>query len=482
MEQLLEGLFSPGEYKILCSTSSLVDYPSGYAVTSFPSLNNTGDDIVLKTNTLLIIDKISYTDDWYKDISKADGGYTIERINPNDPCSDINNWMASNSPTGGTPLLVNSVNNTTPDTQVPSLLSANALSPNFLEVNFSEGMDSTSLVDALYSFNPSLTIQSIYVASTYANQALSQLYTFSVPNVSDCWLNATTISGNFALADNPVQGDLVINEILFDPITGGSDFIELYNRSSKVLNLKDYSIANFDNDTISNNKIITQNYTLFPNEYIVLTADSAYVRNTFPATISGTFYQMSLPSLNNDSSTIYLIDPSNLLLDKVSYKADWQFSLLDVTENKTLERIDPAGISNDKSNWHTAAEPIGFGTPGGKNSQFQSVIADGVFNTDKPAFSPDNDGFEDVIFFNLNQETGDNVVQLTIYDDFGRTVKKIWQSELIGTDNSVSWDGVNDNGIKTPIGVYFAVVSSFNTQNGKTFSKRIAFTLAGKLN
>lgn len=488
---IVSGFISPGEYKILCASASLTDYPTGYAVTSFPSLNNSGDDIVLKSNTGVIIDKLTYSDSWYNNDIKAEGGYTLERINSSDPCSDVNNWTASNASNGGTPGQVNSVNSTTPDTQSPTLISANALVPNFLELNFSEGMDSTSIANAIYSFNPSLSIQSIFLASTYTNQALiafnenfavNQLYTFSVNPVTDCWLNATSISGSFALADNPIAGDLIINEILYDPSTGGSDFIELYNNSSKVLNLKDYVIANYDNDTVSNAKLITGNYTLFPNEYVVLTADSMYVRNTFPATILGTFIEMSLPSLNNDSSTIYLISNTNLLLDRVSYTSDWQFSLLDDTEDKSLERIDPNGLSSDQSNWHTAAEPIGFGTPGGQNSQYLSVSADGDFTTSSPSFSPDNDGFEDVIFFTLKQEEVGNVAQLTIYDDFGREVKKIWKSELTGTESKVSWDGINENGIKAPLGIYFAVVSSFNSNSGITYSKRIAFTLAGKLN
>jgi hypothetical protein len=488
---IVSGFISPGEYKILCSTSSLTDYPLGYAVTSFPSLNNSGDDVVLKSNTGVIIDKLTYSDTWYNNDIKADGGYSLERINSADPCSDANNWTASNAIVGGTPGVINSVNSTVPDTQIPTLVSANALVPNFLELNFSEGMDSSSIANAVYSFNPNLSIQTIFLATTYTNQALiafnenfavNQLYTFSVNTVADCWLNATSISSNFALADEAVAGDLIINEILYDPSTGGTDFIELYNKSSKVLNLKDYIIANFDNDTIANPKIILGNYTLFPNEYVVLTADSMFVKNTFPATIPGTFIEMSLPSLNNDSSTIYLISNTNLLLDKVSYTSDWQFSLLDDTENKTLERIDPNGISNNKSNWHTAAEPIGFGTPGGRNSQYMTVAGDGTFSSNNPVFSPDNDGFEDVIFFTLKQEEVGNVSQLTIYDDFGREVKKIWKSELTGTENQVSWDGVNENGIKAPLGIYFAVVSSFNSNSGKTYSKRIAFTLAGKLN
>jgi hypothetical protein len=89
----------PGEYKILTATANVPEFTLSSAVgtTSFPSLNNAGDDVVLKNNTGLILDNLSYTDDWYQDEIKRDGGFSLELINPNDPCSDKDNWIASNS-------------------------------------------------------------------------------------------------------------------------------------------------------------------------------------------------------------------------------------------------------------------------------------------------------------------------------------------------------------------------------------------------
>lgn len=482
---ILSGFIGPNQYKILCATSSAPEFPGAYTVSSFPSYNNSNDDVVLKDNSGLIIDKISYTDDWYRDPLKEDGGYTLELINPNDPCSDASNWIASNNPNGGTPGAQNSVYNTTPDTQAPAFSGLIAYAPNYLLVQFSEGMDSLSLVNASFTSNPGLTVQSVAVGNTFSNQALltfnenlvlSQHYQFSYGLVRDCWLNATTLSGNFALADVPQAGDLVINEILFDPATGGSDFVEVYNRSSKVINLNGMAIANRE-DTVH----FTQNYFLNPASYVVLTPDSNYQKSTFPEAVPGRFYKTSLPSLNNDSSTIQLIYNA-ILIDKVSYNEDWHLSLIDDTENKTLERINPDGVSSSASNWHTAAETTGFGTPGKLNSQYMSSgDVSSTFGTSEPIFSPDNDGFQDVLLFQYNFDVG-MIATLKIFDNQGREIHTLFSSELLGQQGSFTWDGVAANNQKAPIGIYIAVIEAFSAEGGgKKFAKRVGFTLAGKL-
>lgn len=482
---ILSGFINPGQYKILCASSSAPEFPGSYTVSSFPSYNNSSDDVVLKDNAGAIIDKIAYTDDWYQDPIKKSGGYTLELINPNDPCSDASNWIASNHPNGGTPGTQNSVYNTAPDTQAPYITSLVALAPNYLEVHFSEGMDSVSLVNASFTSNPNLTVQSIAVASTFSSQAifvfnenlaLSQHYSFSYGTVSDCWLNAATLTGNFALADVPQAGDLVINEILFDPATGGSDFVEIYNRSSKVINLNGLSATNLDGDTVQ----LTQNFFLDPGTYVVLTPDSNYQKNTFPQAVPGRFYATPLPGLNNDSSTIQILYNS-IVLDKVSYNEDWHLSLIDDTENKTLERINPDGISSSASNWHTAAEPIGFGTPGKINSQYLTGSVSSTFGTTEPIFSPDNDGFQDVLLFQYNFEVG-MIATLKIFDNQGREVNTLFSSELLPQQGSFTWDGVMSNNQKAPIGIYIAVIEAFAADGGsKQFAKRVGFTVAGKL-
>lgn len=486
---IVSGWIQPGEYKVLCAASSATFYPDGYTVSAFPSLNNTSDAVVLKDTGSVEINRVNYTDDWYRDEIKQEGGYSLELINPNDPCPDGSNWIASNAISGGTPGAQNSVYDDTPDTEAPALVSVLATAPSTLQLVFSEGMDSTTLVNAVLTTNTSLTVSGITAPAAFADtvtitfgQAItqSQLYSFNYGSVSDCWGNSTTVNGTFALAEAPQPGDLVINELLFDPGTGGSDFVELYNRSAKVLDLYQYELARYDDGAISGNELIEPHYLLFPGEYVVLTPDSNFQLQQFPQAVSGTFLQMDLPLMNNDSSTVLLIC-QGVVLDRVSYTSDWHLSLIDDTENKTLERIDPNGVSSSASNWHTAAENIGFGTPGRQNSQYMIATVNGDFGTISSIFSPDNDGFEDVLLFYYTMPQGEMIATVKIYDERGRLVRELVKSEVLSLLGNFSWDGINDQNTKAQLGVYLAVIEAFSVDGNADFSKRIAFTLAGKL-
>ncbi len=478
----------PGEYKILCGSTVVDSFLNSVAVTSFPSLNNAGDDIVLKDNSLLVLDKISYTDQWFQDDLKKDGGYSIELINPNDPCSDETNWRASNSIEGGTPSLQNSIYSLTPDTQAPSLKTLLATAPNLLEVTFSEGLDSLSLVNALLNFNPSLTLSSTMLTESFPKKVFytfqenlvgSQVYGITMNNVADCWANATTLNGNFVLPETPIAGDLVINEILFNPITSGYDFVEIRNNSPKWIDLFHLQLGNFDDDTISNLKLIEEHFILKEGEYVVLTSDSLSQLQVYPFAIPGRFIEMSLPSFNNDSGTVYLVN-NQLVLDQVSYLEDWHFQLLDDFDGKSLERIDPFGKSDDLKNWHTAAEAVSFATPGSQNSQFAIGQESGKITLSSETFSPDNDGFEDVMQFNYEMQEAGMIGTIRIYDDRGRIIKELVKSELLATKGSFNWDGVTEKNQKASIGTYVVYFESFNS-DGVVLNVRKAFVLAGKM-
>jgi hypothetical protein len=488
---ITEGWLLPGEYKVLTATASIPLFTNTTAlgVTSFPSLNNAGDDVVLKDTYGQIIDKLTYTDDWYRDDIKQDGGYSLELINPNDPCSDADNWIASNWILGGTPGYVNSVWDLTPDTGVPEVILALALAPNFLELHFNEGMDSASLTNSALSFNPNLTIQNKFVLGAHPNLMTiqfnenlqgSQLYSFTIQSIADCWLNQADGSGTFILPEIPQPGDVVINEILQNPLTGGQDWIELYNNSSKVVNLKDWQLANFDNDTIDNFKTIPTNYILQPNDYVVIGKDSSFVKQNYPFALPGKFLYSELPSYNNDSGTVYLLYNSEII-DKVSYLDTWHFDLLDDTDGVSLERIDPSGESSGEFNWHSAAEDVGFATPGRINSQYRPVVSNGEISLTTDIFSPDNDGYEDVLQISYELASAGMLGKAQIFDDRGRLVRTIFTNELLGTSGTFSWDGVTDNQVKASIGVYVLVVEVFSTDGGVFFAKQKAITLAGKL-
>jgi hypothetical protein len=485
-----EGWLYPGEHRILCASSNVDTFTmtQAYAVTSFPSLNNSGDDIILKDVNGIELDRISYTDGWYKDEIKADGGYSIERINPNDPCSAEDNWTASNSITGGTPGTINSVYNDTPDTTPPLISELIALAPNYLEVHFSEGMDSILLASANYMVNPFLNLQALYVFGPHPNMVTlqfadnfepSKTYQFFIENVADCWMNPANLNGSFALPDIAIKGDVIVNEILFDPYTNGYDWIELVNTSNKVIDLQGWQLANFD-DTIANFKTVNGHYYLMPEGFAVLGKDSVFVKQNYPFYSEGTFVYCETPSFNVDSSTVYLIY-NNQVMDAVSYSSDWHFRLLDDTDGVSLERVDKNRASSDPSNWHSAAEAKGFATPGLENSQYYPASQNGDFVYESATVSPDNDGYEDLLLVNYTLIEPSLLGRFTIYDDRGRLIKTVFDQELLGTKGVFSWDGITDENVKARIGTYVGVFEAFSVNGGVSFTKTKAFVVSGKL-
>jgi hypothetical protein len=364
-----------------------------------------------------------------------------------------------------------------------------ALAPNYLEFYFNEGMDSSSLALCTLTFDPSLTVQNKYIQGAYPSMMTiqlnenimpSQLYNYTINPISDCWLNSIGRNGEFILPELPQLGDVIINEILQNPKNGGQDWVELYNNSNKVINLKDWLLANFDDDTISNFKSISSNYLLKPNDFVVLGEDSSFVKQTYPFSVPGKFLYSELPSYDNDSSTVYIIYNSEVI-DQVSYLDTWHFQLLDNTDGVSLERIDPNGLSSSSFNWHSAAESIGFASPGRKNSQYLPALTNGNFNLSSDLISPDNDGYQDVVQLNYQMSEAGMLGKVTIYDDRGRLIRTICSNELLGTEGTLSWDGLTDNFVKASIGVYVLFFEAFSTNGSLFFAQRKAITVAGKL-
>ena len=481
----------PGEYLILVPTSGLIAYPQAMNVTSWAALNNGGDDIELKTDGGILVDKLTYTDTWYKDQNKEDGGWSIERINPDLACSSADNWRASIHPSGGTPGAQNSVYSNSPDTQAPNVIGFETELPNRLKIKFSEGMDSLSLENAAFSSTPVLTISSRILEGKYPAEITlefiesitpGELYSYEINDFSDCSGNTNSYSGTFVLPQTPSKGDLIINEILFNPFTGGADFIEIYNNSDKYIDLKDWELGNHDDDTVASLKQNIQTYVLSPNEYVVLTTDINFQLMNYPFAIPGKFIQMSsLPSYNNDSSTVYLVF-NDEIMDKVAYTDEWHFSLLQSDKGVSLERFSADQPSNTASNWHSASETIGFATPGKENSQAMKPGQEGgTLTLSSNSFSPDGDGFEDVLLLTYEISSPDLLGDLVIYDDKGRMIKTLFRNHLLGGTGIVKWEGTKEDGTKASIGPYIIMFDVFDVDSSKTQTVRKVVTLSGRL-
>jgi hypothetical protein len=169
------------------------------------------------------------------------------------------------------------------------------------------------------------------------------------------------------------------------------------------------------------------------------------------------------------------------LMDTVSYSKAWHFALLESSDGVSLERVRTEGPSNQRENWHSAAEAIGFASPGMKNSQAMQGNLAGDFALSSGIISPDNDGKDDVLEFTYTMLEPGMLGTLVLYDDEGREVKKIFSNELLGISGSITWDGITEEQHKARIGTYIAVFSAFALNGQSAVNKRKAFVVAGRL-
>lgn len=489
-------IFKPGDYLIICKeedASSYLTFGPSQGQSNFPSIGNSNDELLLWSPNNKVVDYLSFTDQWYQNILKSQGGYTLEQINPEKACTGISNFRASNSATGGTPGQINSVSNSSPDLSPPQLSRIFVLSPDTLLLQFDEGLDTASVLSADYVLSTQNTVIEVYNQGLEYNSvllvlenslAVGEVLSLSIENISDCSGNniLSPIVEPLALAQTAEANDVVINEILFNPRSGGVDFVELYNRSKKVLSLQNWQIANLDDDSISNKKTITFDaYLFFPGEYLLLTESSSNIIKEYPSSHADRFIEVNdLPSYNDDEGTVYLFD-KELLLDKVSYSEDQHFALLRDEEGVSLERISSERPSDDPSNFHSAAQAVGFATPGYQNSQFFAETQfSGEINIEPETFSPDNDGFQDITTINYKFNAPGFIANVTIFDRNGRLIRSLVKNEILGNEGTFSWDGITDNNEKARIGIYVIFFEALTTSGQQEVFKETV-VVAGRL-
>ena len=492
-------VLQPDSFVIICTgsaVSAMQAYGRVISVTSFPSLDNDGDLLYLKSNTGLTIHAVSYSISWYQNAVKSDGGWTLEMIDTKNPCAGISNWKASIDTKGGTPGTKNSVDATNNDQAFPSVKNAYALDNLNIVVVFDEPVDSLKGSTVTnYSIDGGLSIQSaaalpplfdkVQLRLTTAMQA-NTVYTITVNNVTDCKNNSIG-SKNKAKIGLPVDAaanEMVINEILFNP-KNGSDYVEFYNRSNKIFDANKMYVANRNSSgAISSIKLIsTIPYYIFPGDYIVVTEDAINLSLDYLVqNPDAVFVLSSLPSFPDDEGDVILLNFQGAVVDEVKYKDDWHFALIDNAEGVSLERIDPDATSQDASNWHSAASTAGYGTPTYKNSQYkllQSINA--TIEVTPKVFSPDNDGRDDIATIQYKTTEPGYVANITIYDANGRTVRNLVKNGTLGLQGYWVWDGLDDKRMKLPVGTYILFTEIFNL-NGKKETFKNVIVLARKLN
>ncbi|MFM9949736.1 MAG: lamin tail domain-containing protein [Saprospiraceae bacterium] len=472
--QLLpDFLLLPGAYVVVCDEDFVPDFtPFGtvVSVSTFPSLTNGGARLALSDQSGTLIFEVSYSVDWYADFDKSNGGWSLELINleRTDLYDCPGNWRASENSDGGTPAQQNSLFGAALEQVPPMPIRAFAESATEITLVFNEPLNfQTAENIGNYGLDNGLTITSAALQTPGRTEVLLTLSGSLQPGIvytvtarsgqEDCLGNATATDASVkvGLAQAVSPGDVVVNEILFNPSTGGSDFVELYNRSDKIFDVSGWIIANTQ-DATDGEKPIVSDFLLFPGEYVVLSPAPAVVASQYTVENPGALLENDLPTLEDSQGNVSIL-VDDVVIDAFDYDDDLHNGLLSDKNGVSLERINPDLPTQDRGNWHSAAATAGYGTPTARNSQYtdqppapgSDFVA--LANT---TFSPDGDGNEDVLTFTYAVDKAGYAMNVRVFDAAGREVRNLVSNLLLASEGVLKWDGATNDGSRARVGIY----------------------------
>lgn len=380
-----------------------------------------------------------------------------------------------------------------PDRDAPKITNCTLLDSKTLLVIFDEAIDKSSINNtSSYSVKETaLSPDEIQFDSLIPNQITlkykndfsgGKLYTLYVNDIFDLYGNmCSNENAIFFLLENPEPQDVVINELLFNPYPNGNDFVEILNKSEKFINLKGFWISN---SSTNKSVVFSEDQIMRKGDYVCVTNDAIDIVNHYyvPDTIQ--FYELSLPSFNDDFGNVSLFYRNNsnirILVDSFDYTKNMHSGFISDDEGISLERKNPMAETNDRFNWNSCSTLFGGATPGYINSIYRENEPNNKgIKIINHVFSPDQDGYNDELEIEYSFADSGYLLTTEIYDSRGRFIHRLVNNETLGNTGLITWNGLADN-IKVPIGIYilnFTVTS----EDGIVEKGREAFALAGKL-
>ncbi len=403
-------ILDAGGYCIVSRDSSILKkYPCNgkLLVSTFPTLNNDYDKVILLDSLYRVIDSLAYSPAWSKT-----SGASLERILVDSAATDSSNWSNAVTRYRATPGYCNSV---TPKASDISVLSLSA-SPHYPTKGdsvtpyahiYNNGTSTAVNIRVTFSFQNEYRIvkplmdtvisslpvkDSIVLTSSQLTSAINDSLVIHVlasisadEDTSNDYADVTVKSGN-------KTGSIVINEIMFNPRAGFSEWIELYNTTKDTISINGWRISDIlstpTDDTIKNSAA-----RIPPFGYLTISRDTLPVQEA----VNKNFLVCRFGMLNNSADGVVLRDSRGSVIDSVFYNSNW-----DVRTGKSLERLSASANSCDSLNWLFSFSSQGC-TPGAKNSVDSIQAASpGTLAINEIMYEPGGDNAEFVELYNTS--------------------------------------------------------------------------------
>jgi len=489
---LPEFVLEPDSFVLLCSFENqayLEQYGKVIGLKDFPSLNNSGDELILRNSKGTLLHRVVYSLNQYSNSLKSAGGWSFEIIDKFSACHRYNFTFSENSD-GGTPGKSNSLHLIPPNISKPFIKNIRFKTSTKIELEFSKNLDSTLVVNASNYKITGNSIKSVVcvfekLQIEFGNAwVIGEIMQIELSQIKDClgnYMSDTLVS--IGLPAEASSGDILINEILFNPPTGGADFVEIYNQSRKVLSLNNLAFFNRDQEGKMDEMslIDTINSILMPNEIIVFSTKidwlPKYYKSSEPKFIK---HIGKLPAMDDKSGQIGLCNASGLIIDEIPYSESMHLPLLTDFEGVSIERIDNSISGFEATNFTSAAASYGFATPGLSNShRVGTQLTEDWLEIEPDLVSPDQDGFSDLAAIRLNTSRQGCQATIIIFDLRGHVIKTIVNNIPVGNSQTWFWNGTDELNRKANIGIYIVYAELFGL-DGKRQVKKKTITVGGR--
>jgi hypothetical protein len=366
----------------LSSDSTLLDYWNVGGVyiqctSSIPTLNNTSDSIVIRDLCGKSIDALGYTSTWgYQQ------GVSLERINPYTNGNNSDNWALSNDQAGGTPGMSNSRMIKTIDLKMEYIETQPQRAMHGEPIQMNYGIINTGM-NTVYYYSVRFTVVSqaavsdsniVFESTITVSDSLESGQTYAGAQIIETinggayQLFASVICQGDELPENDrdsclfavgyPENSIVINEIMYTPETGETEWFELFNPSSFPVDLNKWNYR----DANGKWRILSaQPLFIAPEEFIIIAAKQDFLQ-AYPDFSGMLVVPDEFPVINNSSDSLFLCDAISLSVEQIYFEQSWGGAT-----GITIERKDPNFPALGKNNWGGSISTSGA-TPGAINS------------------------------------------------------------------------------------------------------------------
>lgn len=454
-----------------------------------PSLSNSKGEVRLRRYDGKLIHWVGYSIDWHQLDYKKEGGWSLEMIDLLKPCLLYSNWSSSIAYQGGTPGMPNSIDGVGSASMDLGLSQIEVHSDTLVKLLWTESLP-MRYPEMLQEFKVKGMEGGDFsvIWGVKPNELLFQFrepleaeksYTILVPD-SFGGCNGNVFFGNkeisFALPDKIDFGDLVINEVMFDPDIGFPEYVELYNASNSYYSLQSIQLV-IGEQNPSYIRLSELPVLIAPNEFKLFTSDwlSLMDEGIDPQCL---LKGCNWKALSNQGGLMRIHNAADEEIDIMKYDRSMHSELIDNPKGVSLERISPYVSGLNRSNWHSASSISGYMTPGAVNSQFiKAQKSNSLLQVDPQKISPNNDGLHDIMQIVCSFDGIANSVSIRAYNLEGNMVRSIADNELVGQSAIYHWDGLDHHGRLLPVGCYVLLLEGFS-EGGLKYDSKVPVLLS----